>query len=101
VKPLAAKRGSAPRESRVALGEDLRIGRAREVHAALSKVKPKVTVVIDASAVSRVDAAGLQAIAACVVQWRTAGRAWRWDNPAQTLRAAASLAGLDATLGLP
>ena len=98
---MAAKRGSAPRESRVMLGEDLRIGRAREVHAALSKVKPRVTAVIDASTVSRVDAAGLQAIAACVVQWRTAGLAWRWDNPAQTLRAAAALAGLEEALGLP
>ena len=83
------------------LGEDLRIGRAREVFAARRPTVPKVTVVIDASAVSRMDAAGLQALVACIVHGRTAGRAWRWDNPAQTLRAAACLAGLDATLGLP
>lgn len=98
---MASRRGTSPRESRIVLGEDLRIGRAREVFAALAAMKPQVTVVIDASAVSRVDAAGLQALVACIVQWRTAGRAWRWDNPAQTLRAAACLAGLDATLGLP
>jgi anti-anti-sigma regulatory factor len=95
------KRGAAPREQRIALGEDLRIGRAREVFEALDSAKPNVTVVIDAAAVARVDAAGLQALAACVVRWRTAGREWRWDNPAHALRAAAVQAGLDATLGLP
>jgi hypothetical protein len=47
-----------------------------------------------------VDAAGLQALAACVVRCRTAGTQWRWDNPAETLRKAARAAGLDATLGI-
>ncbi len=99
---MATKRGKAGREHRVVLGEDVRIGRVREIFAALAAAgaDPKATVVIDASSVGRVDAAGLQALAACVVRWRTAGARWRWDNPAQALRTAARLAGLEATLEL-
>ena len=97
---MATKRSKASREQRVALGEDLRIARAREVFEALQAADPKATVVIDASSVAKVDAAGLQALAVCVGQWRAAGRPWRWDQPAQPLKAAARQAGLEAALGL-
>jgi len=97
---MTTKRGKAVREQRVALGADLRIGHARGIFDALAAATDKATVVIDASAVSKVDAAGLQALAACVVHWRTAGWAWRWDNPSEMLRASARSAGLDEALGL-
>jgi anti-anti-sigma regulatory factor len=97
---MTTKRGKAVREHRVDLGADLRIGRAREVFDALAAAGNKATVVIDASTVAKVDAAGLQALAAHVVQWRTAGKAWRWDNPSDTLRTSARSAGLDEALGL-
>jgi anti-anti-sigma regulatory factor len=97
---VATKRARASREQRVALGEDLRISRAREIFAGLEGGDPKATAVIDASLVAKVDAAGLQALAVCVGRWRAAGRAWRWDQPAQPLKAAARLAGLEAALGL-
>jgi len=97
---MTTKRGKAVREQRIALGADLRIGRASEIFEALAAATDNATVVIDASAVSKVDAAGLQALAAFVVQWRTAGKPWRWDNPTDTLRASARSAGLDSALGL-
>ncbi|APV51173.1 hypothetical protein BWI17_16690 [Betaproteobacteria bacterium GR16-43] len=97
---MATQRGKGKREKRVVLGEDLRIGHARETFESLAAIAPKATVVIDASAVSRVDAAGLQALAACLVQWSTAGTVWRWDNPAHALSAAARTAGLATVLGL-
>jgi len=97
---MTTKRGKAVREQRVSLGADLRIGHARAIFDALAAATDKATVVIDASAVSKVDAAGLQALATFVVQWRTAGKSWRWDNPTDTLRASARSAGLDEALEL-
>ncbi len=97
---MATKRAKASREQRVALGEDLRIAHAREVFEALDGADPKATVVIEASSVAKVDAAGLQALAVCVGRWRAAGRPWRWEQPAQPLQAAARQAGLQAALGL-
>ena len=96
---MATKRGKV-REQRLALGEDLRIARAREVFDLLTGADPKATVVIDASSVAKVDAAGLQALAACVGRWRAAGTPWRWDNPTEPLKAAARQAGLGTALGL-
>jgi len=96
---MATRRGKA-REQRLALGEDLRIAHARATFDSLSAANPKATVVIDASSVSRVDASGLQALAACAAQWRAAGTPWRWENPSPPLKAAARQAGLEAALGL-
>ena len=78
---MATKRGK-PKEQRLALGEDLRIGR------------------VDASLVAKVDAAGLQALAACAARWRADGISWRWEQPAEPLKSAARQAGLEAALGL-
>lgn len=96
---MATRRAKA-REPRLALGEDLRIARAREVFETLSGAPAAATVVIDASLVSKVDAAGLQALAACTGRWRASGTAWRWENPAEPLKAAARQAGLAAALEL-
>ena len=96
---MATKRGK-PKEQRLALGEDLRIGRVREVFETLRAAHPKATVVIDASLVAKVDAAGLQALAACAARWRADGISWRWEQPAEPLKSAARQAGLEAALGL-
>jgi anti-anti-sigma regulatory factor len=96
---MATKRGKV-REHHLALGEDLRIARSRELFDSLSAAPPKATVVIDASSVAKVDAAGLQALAACMGRWRAAGTSWRWEKPAEPLKAAARLAGLGEALRL-
>ena len=98
---MATRRAKKAREVRIALAADLRIGSARAAFAALQVPEPGVTVVIDAAPVSKVDAAGLQAIVAGLARWRSAGTRWRWENPAPALVASARLAGLAATLGLP
>jgi anti-anti-sigma regulatory factor len=84
----------------IALGADLRIGQARDLHARLLAARKAGEVVLDGAEVAKVDAAGLQALAAALVTLRTAGVAWRWQTPSGTLSAAAALAGLEATLQL-
>lgn len=96
---MATRRGKV-REQRLALGEDLRIAHAREVFDALAESDPQATVVIDASSVAKVDAAGLQAIAARVARWNASGLQWRWEKPAEALRCAARQAGLESALRL-
>ncbi len=97
---MAARKAKAPRERRVALAPELVVANARAILASLSPPGGPVTLVIDASPVRKVDAAGLQLLAACAAQWRAQGRAWRWERPAEALRAAARLAALEETLGL-
>jgi anti-anti-sigma regulatory factor len=84
----------------VALGEDLRIAMAGEVHARILAARAAGEAVLDGGAVARVDAAGLQALAAALVILRTAGVRWRWHAASGTLCAAAALAGLGTTLNL-
>ncbi len=89
-------------ETTVALGSDLRIGRARTVlnllEAANKTTAKSASVVIDAAEVSKIDAAGLQALTVAIVRFRTAGIKWRWHNPSPILTNAAKLLGLDRAL---
>jgi len=87
-----------PSELSIALGSDLRIGRARELYAALTQDKAGSSVIIDGSEVAKVDAAGLQCVLAAHVHLRTAGAEWRWHNPSPALKSAAQLLGLDGAL---
>ena len=86
----------------VALGSDLRIGRACEVfnllEAANQAAAKQASVVIEAAEVSKIDAAGLQALSAAIVRFRTAGTEWRWHNPSPILTNAAKLLGLESVL---
>ena len=97
-----AKPARKTTETTVSLGSDLRIGRAREVFnmldAANKAAGKSVIVVIDAAEVSKIDTAGLQALTAATVRFRTAGRKWRWHNPSPILTNAAKLLGLESAL---
>jgi anti-anti-sigma regulatory factor len=100
-KPVATKAKRAKKPAgpvAVALGPDLRIARAGEVFAAILAARSANEVLLDGGEVAKVDAAGLQALAAALVTLRTAGVAWRWQTASGTLSSAAALAGLDATL---
>ncbi|MBA2689813.1 MAG: STAS domain-containing protein [Burkholderiales bacterium] len=88
------------KETNVTLGSDLRISRAREVFAALEAAASFPSVRIDGADVIRIDAAGLQALAAAVVRFRTAGAVWRWHNASPALAGAAKLLGLASVLEL-
>lgn len=92
---------AAPSEMTIALGGDLRIGRARDLYTALTEsVVPGTTVIVDGAEVAKVDAAGLQCVLAAAVHLRTAGVSWRWHNPSLALKSAAQLLGLDGALEL-
>jgi len=99
-KPVATrkKRSKATGPVTIALGPDLRIARAGEAFSAILAARAAGEVVLDGGEVAKVDAAGLQALAAALVTLRTAGVQWRWQTASGTLSSAAALAGLDATL---
>ena len=83
---------------RVALAEDLRIAGARAAYESLAGEAGDLE--IDGSRVARIDAAGLQALAAGIGRARARGASCLWHAPSATLVAAAALAGLDGALGL-
>jgi len=93
-------KGRAKGPVAIDLGADLRIGQARDLYSRLLAAREAGEVLLDGAEVAKVDAAGLQALAAALVTLRTAGVACRWQNPSGTLSAAAALAGLEATLQL-
>ena len=94
------KRRTDTSGSRVTLGTDLRIAHARVVFEALEGAAARGPVEIDASEVTKVDAAGLQALAAALIRYRDAGVQWHWNDPSLALVSAARLAGLESTLEL-
>ena len=96
----AGTRRRKAKETTVSLGSDLRIGRAREAYNALSDNGKYSQVVIDASDVSKVDAAGIQLLAAAIVRYRTAGTEWRWHNLSPALSSAVDLLGMGDALEL-
>ena len=95
---MARRSKARPEARRIALAEDLRIGGAREAYAALSGGRGDLE--IDGSRVARIDAAGLQALAAGIGRARAQGASCQWHEPSAALLAAAALAGLEGALGL-
>ena len=95
-----ARARSRSESRRVSLGEDLRIGRAREIVQLLGDACTAKSIEIDAAQVERIDAAGLQALVAGLARLRAAKVTWRWHGASPTLSAAAALAGLAAALEL-
>ena len=93
-----ARRKARPEPLRVSLGDDLRIGRAREIVELLAVPGDGAGIEIDASQVARVDAAGLQALVAGVSRLRAAKVALTWHAVPEPLSNAASTAGLAALL---
>jgi anti-anti-sigma regulatory factor len=98
---IMVKRIKAAPETIIALGGDLRIGRAGEVFQALSAATDAGSVVvIDAAEVGKIDAAGLQTIVAATMRFRAANIQWRWRNQSPTLIDAAKMLGLEEALEL-
>ena len=83
------------------LGGDLTI---RSVQAHREGLKPLLAdqgaVTLEATAVEHVDTAGLQLVAAFIVQVLGAGRELRWNQPASPLTEAAARLGLTSALHL-
>ena len=97
---MAARNRSRAEARRIALGDDLRIGNARAAYESLVGAADGGILEIDASAVGRVDGAGLQALAAAAAALRARGVKLRWGEVSGALAGAAALAGLQRTLGL-
>jgi len=95
-----ARKRSRSEARRISLGEDLRIARAREVAAIVCAAADAGSLEIDGSQVARVDAAGLQALAAGFARLRVAKVSVRWSEPSAALFASAALAGLAGALEL-
>ena len=65
------------------------------------RLDEREAVVVDVSALQRIDTAGLQLLAAFVRDRRVAGRTVQWRGRAAALDTAAALLGLSAMLELP
>jgi len=88
-------------KKKLVLAEELRIANARAAFEALEAAGARKSIDIDASRVAKVDAAGLQALAAATLRLRARGAAWSWHAPSEALTRAARLAGLEGILELP
>lgn len=88
-------------ESFVELAGDLRIAQAADAFDRVSSTDKAIPLALDAAGVTRVDAAGLQAVLAALLARRKAGGRWRWHNPSVSLCQAAELLDLKSALELP
>jgi len=88
-------------ESVIELAGDLRIAQAAEVFDRFSAADRAIPLTLDATSVTKVDAAGLQAVLAALLAMRKAGGRWRWHNPSVSLCQAAELLDLKGALELP
>ena len=122
VRPRPTKRSAAPRRPAAArkvasrtsrksrgadnglltLASDCTVAEADALKSELARrLQESGPVVVDVSALQRIDTAALQLLAAFVRDRRTAGRAVEWRGRAPALAAAAGLLGLNDMLGLP
>jgi anti-anti-sigma regulatory factor len=85
----------------VRLGDDLRITQARATYESIVACIEREDVTIDAAKVARIDAAGLQAIAAGIARLHAADVRLQWVHVPDALAHAAALAGIDEVLQLP
>jgi anti-anti-sigma regulatory factor len=82
-------------EYRIALGEVLDVARAAELYARLKEgLVASGSIVLDASRMSQIDAAGVQLLAAFLETARRDGCDVQWLNPSQALHKAVRLLGL-------
>lgn len=85
----------------IILPADLRIGAAAALHAEILARSQSGDVVLDAGQVARLDAAGIQAVLAALMQISHAGSSWRWHNSSETFAQGVATLGLGSTLRLP
>ena len=67
----------------------------------IATVSPTDSVLVDGSAVTRIDAAALQLLVAFARREAAAGRRIDWQNPSSDLIESSAQLGLAAVLGLP
>jgi two-component system chemotaxis sensor kinase CheA len=92
---------AAPAPARVELCAECTLRHAAALQAQLvAAVSSADTVIVDASAVNRIDMSGLQLLVAFARREAAAGRCIAWHNPSNALREASARAGLDGILGL-
>ena len=96
-----ARRKDKPETGRVSLGDDLRIGQARATFDLIVAAAGAGAVAIDASRVTRIDAAGLQALVAGLARLRESRVECTWHGVSDALSAAAATAALEGALELP
>ncbi|HET9107185.1 MAG TPA: STAS domain-containing protein [Steroidobacteraceae bacterium] len=97
--PARSRSDAAP--SALALAAECTLAQADALQAELARrLDEPQRVIVDVSALQRIDTAGLQLLAAFVQDRRTAGRAVEWRGRAAALDAAAGLLGLRGMLEL-
>jgi anti-anti-sigma regulatory factor len=86
-------------DARVVLQPSCTIREAAALKSELLRVLDASTVVIDASAVAKIDTAGVQLLMTLVFDRRLASVATRWEGVTPPLRAAARSLGLESAMG--
>ena len=103
-KAPARRRGSSAGAKDAAKGlelpADLRIAACPVVHEALLAMREREELALDAGAVTRVDATGLQLLVAACRDQRTRGGRVTWLAVSEPLRSAALVSGLSEALSL-
>lgn len=91
-----------PRKAVVTLPQNARIGQAEALKSKLQKALEKGTPVeVDASKVEKIDTSVMQLLTAFCIKADAGSVEIKWRNPAETVRQAATLLGLERFLKLP
>lgn len=98
----ASVQGGTPAERSLTLAAECTVAASDSLKAELlRRLDESAPVILDVSALQRIDTAALQLLAAFIRDRRTAGRAVEWHGRAAALDSAAALLGLNAMLELP
>jgi anti-anti-sigma regulatory factor len=95
-----APSAAPPQNSAVSLGDTLTIAEAASMHSDLMKRLGEKQTVLDASALTRVDTAGLQLLASFVRTAEARGARIEWRGAQPALRESARRLGLEGALRL-
>jgi ABC-type transporter Mla MlaB component len=100
-KKTAKKTKAKPQKQKISCGEVLDISAVAEFHGVLKKsLASKKSVLLDASAVERADAAALQLLTAYFQDAKRLKKSVEWDSPSDALCSSAALLGLSEILDL-
>ncbi len=100
-KPAASSAAaSVPASMTITLPADLRIGAAAAVYAELRGVSADQALILDASTITKIDAAGLQSVLAALLNREPASK-WSWAAPSEPFLRATRVLGLHDAMALP
>jgi len=100
--PAPAAPSAAADEGALRLAAECTVAEADAIKSQLEqRLHESACVLMDVTALQRIDTAALQLLAAFVRDRRTAGLAVEWRGPAPALQTAAALLGLNDMLELP